>query len=77
MLYETLHRTILAEPESVVVLPGHVTVTADGKVHERCTRRADPDDDPRGSDGIDLLGLGRTSSSTAWPTPARRPRTTR
>ncbi|ELY65637.1 MBL fold metallo-hydrolase [Natronococcus jeotgali] len=31
MLYETLHRTILAEPESVVVLPGHVTVTADGE----------------------------------------------
>ncbi|WP_222917974.1 rhodanese-like domain-containing protein [Natrinema sp. SYSU A 869] len=31
MLYETLHRTILAEPESLVVLPGHVTVTADGE----------------------------------------------
>ncbi|WP_265108875.1 MBL fold metallo-hydrolase [Halosolutus halophilus] len=31
MLYETLHRTILAEPESVVVLPGHVTVTNDGR----------------------------------------------
>ncbi|MFC4439392.1 MULTISPECIES: MBL fold metallo-hydrolase [Natrialbaceae] len=31
MLYETLHRTILAEPESVVVLPGHVTVTAEGE----------------------------------------------
>ncbi|ELY61345.1 rhodanese [Natronococcus amylolyticus DSM 10524] len=31
MLYETLHRTILAEPESVRVLPGHVTVTADGE----------------------------------------------
>ncbi|NKE35454.1 MBL fold metallo-hydrolase [Natronococcus sp. JC468] len=31
MLYETLHRTILAEPEGIVVLPGHVTVTADGE----------------------------------------------
>ena len=31
MLYETLHRTILAEPEGVAVLPGHVTVTADGE----------------------------------------------
>ena len=31
MLYETLHRTILAEPETVAVLPGHVTVTADGE----------------------------------------------
>ncbi|WP_247002606.1 MBL fold metallo-hydrolase [Halosolutus gelatinilyticus] len=31
MLYETLHRTILAEPESVVVLPGHVAVTNDGR----------------------------------------------
>ncbi|WP_323172073.1 rhodanese-like domain-containing protein [Natrialba sp. PRR66] len=31
MLYETLHRTILAEPESIVVLPGHVTVTPEGE----------------------------------------------
>ncbi|WP_394739075.1 MBL fold metallo-hydrolase [Natronococcus roseus] len=31
LLYETLHRTILAEPETVRVLPGHVTVTADGE----------------------------------------------
>ncbi|MDJ1432339.1 MBL fold metallo-hydrolase [Halostagnicola sp. A-GB9-2] len=31
MLYETLHRTVLAEPESIVVCPGHVTVTADGE----------------------------------------------
>ncbi len=30
MLYETLHRTILAEPEDVVVLPGHVSVADDG-----------------------------------------------
>ncbi|WP_276254863.1 MBL fold metallo-hydrolase [Halomontanus rarus] len=31
MLYETLHRTILAEPEGVIVLPGHVSVAADGE----------------------------------------------
>ncbi|ELZ01679.1 rhodanese [Natrialba chahannaoensis JCM 10990] len=31
MLYETLHRTILAEPEHLAVLPGHVTVTEEGK----------------------------------------------
>ncbi|MFW5974513.1 MAG: MBL fold metallo-hydrolase [Natrialbaceae archaeon] len=30
MLYESLHATLLAEPEAVTVLPGHVTVTADG-----------------------------------------------
>ncbi len=30
LLYETLHRTILAMPENVVVLPGHVAVSADG-----------------------------------------------
>ncbi|WP_255193200.1 MBL fold metallo-hydrolase [Natronobeatus ordinarius] len=31
MLYESLHRTLLAEPEGIVVLPGHVTVSADGE----------------------------------------------
>ena len=31
LLYESLHRTVLAEPESIVVCPGHVTVTADGE----------------------------------------------
>ena len=30
LLYETLHRTLLAEPEGLCVLPGHVTVTPDG-----------------------------------------------
>lgn len=30
MLYESLHRTILSLPENIVVLPGHVPVTADG-----------------------------------------------
>ncbi|MFC6768460.1 MBL fold metallo-hydrolase [Natrinema soli] len=57
LLYETLHRTILAEPESLVVLPGHVTVTADGEFEHgapgepiRTTIRA-------ARTGIDLLDL--------------------
>ena len=29
--YESLHRTLLAEPDSVVVLPGHVDVTSEGE----------------------------------------------
>ncbi|MFC4550575.1 MULTISPECIES: MBL fold metallo-hydrolase [Halorussus] len=29
--YESLHRTLLAEPDSVVVLPGHVNVTSEGE----------------------------------------------
>ncbi|ELZ09372.1 rhodanese [Halovivax asiaticus JCM 14624] len=31
MLYESIHRTLLSEPESLTVLPGHVTVTGDGE----------------------------------------------
>lgn len=31
MQYESLHRTLLAEPDGVVVLPGHVNVTSDGE----------------------------------------------
>ncbi len=30
LLYDSLHRTLLAEPESVTVLPGHFTVNNDG-----------------------------------------------
>jgi len=30
MLYDTLHGTLMAEPDSVTVLPGHVTVEPDG-----------------------------------------------
>jgi glyoxylase-like metal-dependent hydrolase (beta-lactamase superfamily II)/rhodanese-related sulfurtransferase len=30
LLYESLHRTLLAEPDSVTVLPGHFSVGADG-----------------------------------------------
>lgn len=31
MQYESLHRTVLAEPDDIAVLPGHVEVTADGE----------------------------------------------
>ena len=31
LLYESLHRTVLALPEDVVVLPGHVPVSAEGE----------------------------------------------
>jgi glyoxylase-like metal-dependent hydrolase (beta-lactamase superfamily II)/rhodanese-related sulfurtransferase len=30
LLYESLHRTLLAEPESVTILPGHFSIGADG-----------------------------------------------
>jgi thiosulfate/3-mercaptopyruvate sulfurtransferase len=30
LLYDSLHRTLLAEPDSVTVLPGHFAVAADG-----------------------------------------------
>ncbi|MFC7772021.1 MULTISPECIES: MBL fold metallo-hydrolase [Salinirubellus] len=30
LLYESLHRTLLAEPDSVTVLPGHFSIGADG-----------------------------------------------
>ncbi|WP_435180150.1 MBL fold metallo-hydrolase [Halorussus sp. AFM4] len=31
MQYESLHRTVLAEPDDLAVLPGHVEVTSDGE----------------------------------------------
>ena len=31
LLYESLHGTVLAEPDSISVLPGHVSVSADGE----------------------------------------------
>ncbi|MGQ3410815.1 MBL fold metallo-hydrolase [Natrinema sp. LN54] len=57
LLYETLHRTILAEPESVVVLPGHVTVTADGEFEHGAPGEAIRTTIRDARTGIDLLGL--------------------
>ncbi|KYH27686.1 hydroxyacylglutathione hydrolase [Halalkalicoccus paucihalophilus] len=31
MQYESIHRTLLAEPDSITLLPGHVTVTSEGE----------------------------------------------
>ncbi|WP_226480104.1 MBL fold metallo-hydrolase [Natrinema amylolyticum] len=57
LLYETLHRTILAEPESVVVLPGHVTVTADGEFEHGAPGQAIRTTIRDARTEIDLLGL--------------------
>ncbi|WP_254531113.1 MBL fold metallo-hydrolase [Natrinema gelatinilyticum] len=57
MLYETLHRTILAEPESVVVLPGHVTVTAEGEFAHGAPGEAIRTTIRDARTEIDLLGL--------------------
>ncbi|WP_254524537.1 MBL fold metallo-hydrolase [Natrinema caseinilyticum] len=57
MLYETLHRTILAEPESVVVLPGHVTVTAEGEFAHGAPGEAIRTTIRDARTGIDLLDL--------------------
>ncbi|TYL38515.1 rhodanese [Natronococcus pandeyae] len=57
MLYETLHRTILAEPESVLVLPGHVTVTADGEFAHGSPGEAVTTTIRDARTGIDVLNL--------------------
>ncbi|ELY67479.1 MBL fold metallo-hydrolase [Natrinema versiforme] len=57
LLYETLHRTILTEPESVAVLPGHVTVTADGEFEHGAPGEPIRTTIREARTGIDLLGL--------------------
>ncbi|MDS0475785.1 rhodanese-like domain-containing protein [Natrinema sp. 1APR25-10V2] len=57
LLYETLHRTILAEPESVAVLPGHVTVTADGEFEHGAPDEPIQTTIRDARTGIDLLDL--------------------
>ena len=57
MLYETLHRTILSEPEGLVVLPGHVTVTADGEFEHGAPGEPIRTTIRDARTGIDLLGL--------------------
>ncbi len=61
MLYETLHRTLLAEPDSIVVLPGHVTVTSDGRFEH--DQPGDPVTTTIGAarTGIDILELDEES----------------
>ncbi|WP_408957748.1 rhodanese-like domain-containing protein [Natrinema sp. 74] len=57
LLYETLHRTILAEPERLVVLPGHVTVTADGEFEHGAPGEPIRTTIRDARTGIDLLDL--------------------
>ncbi|MFA9416513.1 rhodanese-like domain-containing protein [Natrinema sp. HArc-T2] len=57
MLYETLRRTILSEPEGLVVLPGHVTVTADGEFEHGTPGEPIQTTIRDARTGIDLLGL--------------------
>ncbi|WP_440763685.1 MBL fold metallo-hydrolase [Natronorubrum sp. DTA7] len=57
MLYETLHRTLLAEPEGITVLPGHVTVTADGEFEHGSPGEPIATTVRDARTGIDLLGL--------------------
>ncbi|WP_254761454.1 MBL fold metallo-hydrolase [Natrinema marinum] len=59
LLYETLHRTILAEPEGIVVLPGHVTVTADGEFEHGAPGEPIRTTIRHARTGIDLLSLER------------------
>ncbi|MFP8952746.1 MBL fold metallo-hydrolase [Natrialbaceae archaeon A-arb3/5] len=57
MLYETLHRTILSQPEGVIVLPGHVTVTADGEFEHGTPGKPVSTTVGGARMGIDLLDL--------------------
>ncbi|MXV61677.1 MBL fold metallo-hydrolase [Natronorubrum sp. JWXQ-INN-674] len=57
LLYETLHRTLLAEPESLVVCPGHVTVTADGEFEYGAPGESITTTIRAARTGIDLLEL--------------------
>jgi len=57
MLYETLHERILTLPDDTTILPGHITVTSDGRYEN-----GDPGDPMTARlgdlrDGLDLLGL--------------------
>ncbi|WP_137289080.1 MBL fold metallo-hydrolase [Natronorubrum halophilum] len=57
LLYRTLHGTILAEPEGLTVLPGHVTVTADGEFEHGAPGEAIATTVRNARTGIDLLEL--------------------
>lgn len=52
LLYDSLHRTLLAEPDAVTVLPGHVDVASDGEWSV-----ADPGDPVAASVGSLRTGL--------------------
>lgn len=57
MQYESLHRTLLAEPDTVTVLPGHIDVTSEGEFSRG--RPGEPVVSTVGDlrTGLDLLGV--------------------
>ncbi|MWV38574.1 rhodanese-like domain-containing protein [Natrialba sp. INN-245] len=57
MLYETLHRTVLTQPEGIIVLPGHVTVTSDGEFGHGTPGKPITTTVGAARMGIDLLAL--------------------
>ncbi|MCU4973663.1 rhodanese-like domain-containing protein [Halobacteria archaeon AArc-m2/3/4] len=73
MLYETLHRTILAEPESVVVLPGHVSVRADGEFEHGSPGEAIATTIHAARTGIDVLGLEEDEFVDRLANPGEKP----
>jgi thiosulfate/3-mercaptopyruvate sulfurtransferase len=58
LLYESLHGTLLAEPDTVTVLPGHFSVSADGTTG---ATHGEPVSTTVGEarTGLDLLGIDR------------------
>ncbi|WP_281194778.1 rhodanese-like domain-containing protein [Halorubrum sp. F4] len=58
-LYDSLHGTLLAEPDDVVVLPGHFSVAADGTTGGAVPGEAVATTVGEARTGIDLLGRDR------------------
>ena len=57
--YDTLHDTLLELPDDVTVLPGHVTVTSDGRFANGSPGDPVAADLETVAHQVDLLGLGR------------------
>ncbi len=59
LLYDSLHETVLDRPDDTTILPGHVTVTSDGRYENGAP--GDPIQTRLGQlrDELDLLGLDR------------------
>jgi glyoxylase-like metal-dependent hydrolase (beta-lactamase superfamily II) len=61
MEYDTLHDTLTDHPDDVTVLPGHVTVTSDGRFENGSPGRPVADSLDDVTERLDLLGLDRES----------------
>jgi len=59
LLYESLHETVLPLPDETLILPGHVSVTADGRYEVGTPGEAISAQLGRLRDELDLLGLER------------------